>query len=100
MTRQLLHCQAFVLHSQPYRERDLLVSLLSAQQGMLRGIARSARGGRGRQLASYELCTPVHVHYQLPAPERPHADSSLRPHPSAPSVWCVLRKNPDRSLLR
>jgi len=57
----LISQRALVLDSQPYRDRHLLVSLLTSDTGMMRGVARGARGGKTPQAAAAQLMSLVHV---------------------------------------
>ncbi len=56
-----LRDEAIVLSRLPLRERDLLVVLLTRQQGVQRGVARRARGGRGRLAALLEPLSACRV---------------------------------------
>ncbi len=53
--------QALVLDSHPYRDRDLLLALLSPRLGVVRGVLRRARGGRAPQAAAAQVLSLVRV---------------------------------------
>jgi DNA repair protein RecO (recombination protein O) len=52
---------ALVLDSQRYRDRDMLVTLLTAGSGLRRGVLRRARGGKAPQAAAAQILSRVHV---------------------------------------
>jgi DNA repair protein RecO (recombination protein O) len=52
---------ALVLESRPYRDRHLLLSLLTARSGLVRGIFRRARGGKAPRAAAAQTLSLVHA---------------------------------------
>jgi recombinational DNA repair protein (RecF pathway) len=52
---------ALVLDHHPYKDRHLLLSLLTAETGLLRGVLRRARGGKTPQAAAAQTLSLVHV---------------------------------------
>lgn len=50
-----------VIHRRDYRDRDLLLSVLTPERGTLRGVFRGARGGRAPQAVVAELLSLVHA---------------------------------------
>jgi recombinational DNA repair protein (RecF pathway) len=52
---------ALVLDHHPYKDRHLLVSLLTAEIGLVRGVLRRARGGKTPQAAAAQILSLVHV---------------------------------------
>lgn len=57
----LIDDDAVVLDSQRYRDRHLLVTLLTGRIGMVRGVLRRARGGKAPQAAAAQVLSLVHV---------------------------------------
>jgi DNA repair protein RecO (recombination protein O) len=57
----LIDDDAMVLDSQRYRDRHLLVTLLTGRVGMVRGVLRRARGGKAPQAAAAQVLSLVHV---------------------------------------
>jgi len=55
--------EAFVLARYPYRERDLIVALLTRQAGQVRALVRRARGGHAPPAAALEPLARVRVSY-------------------------------------
>jgi DNA repair protein RecO len=53
--------EALVLDHQPYRDRHLLLSLLAAETGLVRGILRGARGGKTPRTAAVQILSLVHA---------------------------------------
>ena len=51
--------EALVLDSRSYRDRDLLLSLLSPSRGLIRGVARRARGGRAPKAAAAQVLSHI-----------------------------------------
>ena len=66
----LHHGEALVLRTWPFQEADLLVSLLTREQGVIKGVARHALRSRRRFGGSLEPGTLVTAHYA----ERPRED--------------------------
>ena len=64
------HGEALVLRTWPFHEADLLVSLLTREQGVVKGVARHAMRSRRRFGGALEPGTYVTAHYT----ERPHED--------------------------
>src|ERR1700759_578637 len=64
------HGEAIVLRTWPFHEADLLVSLLTREQGRVKGVARHALKSRKRFGGSLEPATHVRAHYT----ERPKQD--------------------------
>ena len=52
---------ALVLDSHPYRDRDLLLALLSPRLGVVRGVLQRARGGRAPQASAAQILSLVRV---------------------------------------
>jgi DNA repair protein RecO len=52
---------ALVLDHHPYRDRHLLISLLTAEAGVVRGVLRRARGGKAPQAAAAQILSRVHA---------------------------------------
>lgn len=77
--------EALVLRSWPFGEADLLVSLLTREQGVLKGVARHALRSRRRFGGALEPGTRVLAHYA----ERPRED--LFRLDSFEIVWSPLR---------
>ncbi len=57
----LIDDDAVVLDSQRYRDRHLLVTLLTGRVGVVRGVLRKARGGKAPQAAAAQVLSLVHV---------------------------------------
>jgi len=64
------HGEAIVLRTWPFHEADLLVSLLTREQGRVKGVARHAMKSRKRFGGALEPATYVRAHYT----ERPRQD--------------------------
>ena len=64
------HGEAIVLRTWPFLEADLLVSLLTREQGVVKGVARHAMRSRRRFGGALEPGTHVNAHYT----ERPRED--------------------------
>ena len=64
------HGEAIVLRTWPFHEADLLVSLLTREQGVVKGVARHAMRSRRRFGGALEPGTHVTAHYT----ERPRED--------------------------
>lgn len=58
------HCEALILRHVDYGEADRIVSLLTAEFGLQRGFARSARNSRKRFGAALEPFSQVVVHWR------------------------------------
>lgn len=54
---------AFVLHTRPWRDTSLLVDVLSKEDGLLRLLARSARGHKSRFRGYLQVFTPLRMLY-------------------------------------
>jgi DNA repair protein RecO (recombination protein O) len=67
---ELIDDDALVLDGQPYRDRDMLVTLLTRDTGLMRGVLRRARGGKAPQAAAVQVLSLIHVTGHL----RPGAD--------------------------
>lgn len=52
---------AYILHTRPYRDTSLLVDLLTLDHGLLRAVARGARGGSSRKRTAMQPFQPVLV---------------------------------------
>lgn len=62
--------EAVVLDSFPYRDRHLVVALLTREHGLVRGVLRGARGGKTPRASATQLLSRVHVTtYQGPGAE-------------------------------
>ncbi len=79
------HGEAIVLRTWPFHEADLLVSLLTREQGVVKGVARHALRSRRRFGGALEPGTHVLAHYT----ERPRED--LVRLDSFEIVWSPLR---------
>lgn len=79
------HDEAIVLRTWPFLEADLLVSLLTREQGVVKGVARHAMRSRRRFGGALEPGTEVVAHYA----ERPRED--LMRLDSFEIVWSPLR---------
>ncbi|MDE1161287.1 MAG: DNA repair protein RecO [Acidobacteriaceae bacterium] len=64
------HGEAIVLRTWPFHEADLLVSLLTREQGKVKGVARHAMKSRKRFGGALEPATYVRAHYT----ERPRVE--------------------------
>ena len=79
--------EAIVLRTWPFHESDLIVSLLTREQGKLKGVARAALKSRRRFGGALEPMTLVRAHYvERPRQELVRLDSLeiLRSPLSAP----------------
>ena len=65
-----LHGEAIVLRTWPFHEADLVVSLMTREQGVVKGVARHAMRSRRRFGGALEPGTHVTAHYT----ERPRED--------------------------
>ena len=83
------HGEAIVLRTWPFHEADLLVSLLTRDQGKVKGIARHAMRSRRRFGGALESATHVRAHYT----ERPRQD--LVRLDNFEIVWSPLTFSPD-----
>ncbi len=52
-----LNVEAIVLKTWPYGDKDLIVSLMTAQKGKIRGIAKGARASQKRFSGTLDLCS-------------------------------------------
>jgi DNA repair protein RecO len=52
---------ALILDSSPFRDRHLLVTMLTRRSGSLRGVLRRARGGKAPQAAAAQILSLVRV---------------------------------------
>lgn len=77
--------EAIVLRTWPFHEADLLVSLLTREQGVIKGVARHAMRSRRRFGGALEPGTEVTAHYA----ERPRED--LVRLDSFEILWSPLR---------
>ena len=77
--------EAIVLRTWPFHEADLLVSLLTREQGVVKGVARHAMRSRRRFGGALEPGTEVMAHYA----ERPRED--LVRLDSFDILWSPLR---------
>jgi recombinational DNA repair protein (RecF pathway) len=59
MTR--IEDDALVLDHRPFRDRDLLISVLTADTGLVRGVLRRARGGKRPQAAAAQILSLVRI---------------------------------------
>jgi DNA repair protein RecO (recombination protein O) len=97
--------EAFVLTRYPYRERDLIVVLLTRQSGQLRVLARRARGARSPVAVSLEPLARIHVSYhasQRSALATLNEASPLRPSfelASRPVSWAAAQVVAELALL-
>ena len=53
--------EALVLDSLPYADRHLLLSVLTAERGVVRGVARGARGGKTPSAAAAQVLSLVRI---------------------------------------
>jgi DNA repair protein RecO (recombination protein O) len=60
----LKESEAIVLRTYPMREADLLVTLLTRQEGKVRGVARSAKKSKRRFSGALEPLTYVRAYYE------------------------------------
>ena len=63
---------ALILDHHPYRDRHLIVSALTANHGVVRGVLRSARGGKAPLAGSIQVLSKV----RLSCFRKPHAELS------------------------
>lgn len=86
---------AIVLERIPWRERDVLVTLLTPGEGVRRGVARRARGGRARMAAVLEPLNLCRVSYfRRPSQELLSLDEaallrSAFPLAHRPAAWAA-----------
>jgi DNA repair protein RecO len=66
----LIHDDALVIDSIPYRDRDVILSLLTPSTGVIRGVFRGARGGKHPSAGSTQILSLVH----MTAFQSPHAE--------------------------
>src|SRR6201985_1563119 len=78
------HGEAIVLRTWPFHEADLLVSLLTREQGRVKGVARHAMKSRRRFGGALEPATYVRAHYT----ERPKHD--LVRLDQFGGLWCPM----------
>jgi DNA repair protein RecO (recombination protein O) len=83
------HGEALVLRTWPFHEADLLISLLTREQGVVKGVARHAMRSRRRFGGALEPGTHVTAHYA----ERPRED--LVRLDSFEVLWSPLRASLD-----
>jgi len=57
----LIDDDALVLDGIPYRDRDLILSLLTPSAGMVRGVFRGARGGKNPTAGATQILSLVHM---------------------------------------
>jgi len=57
----LIDDDALVLDSLPYRDRDLILSLLTPSVGVVRGVLRGARGGKSPSAGATQILSLVHM---------------------------------------
>lgn len=55
----ILTCEALVVDTLNYRERDILLSVLTPSAGIVRGVFRRARGGRAPRAAATQLLSRI-----------------------------------------
>lgn len=79
------HSEAIVLRTWPFHEADLLITLLTREQGVVKGVARHAMRSRRRFGGALEPGTEVMAHYA----ERPKED--LVRMDSFEILWSPLR---------
>jgi DNA repair protein RecO (recombination protein O) len=61
---------ALVLDHHPFKDRHLIVSLLTATHGVIRGVLRSARGGKSPLAGSVQVLSKVRLSFF----RKPHAE--------------------------
>jgi recombinational DNA repair protein (RecF pathway) len=62
--------EALVLDHHPYRDRHLILAVLTRRSGVQRGVLRQARGGKAPTAAAAQVLSHVHVSlYQRPQAE-------------------------------
>ena len=61
---------ALILDHHPYRDRHLIVSVLTANHGLVRGVLRSARGGKAPAAGAVQVLSRV----RLSLFRKPHAE--------------------------
>lgn len=66
----LIDDEALVLDHHPYRDRHLILSVLTQKDGVARGVLRQARGGKAPPAAAAQILSHVHVSLFF----RPHAE--------------------------
>jgi DNA repair protein RecO (recombination protein O) len=87
--------EAIVLARTPYRERDLVVTLLTRQGGQVRVLARHARGARTSRAAALEPLATVRVSYferrssELATLDEATLVRSAFPLAAAPAAWAA-----------
>ncbi len=57
----LIDDDALVLDNLPYRDRDLILSLLTPSAGVVRGVLRGARGGKSPTAGATQILSLVHM---------------------------------------
>lgn len=57
----LIQDDALVIDSFPYRDRDLILSLLTPSVGVVRGVLRGARGGKHPTAGATQILSLVHI---------------------------------------
>ena len=87
--------EAIVLARYPFRERDLIVTLLTRRGGQVRALARHVRGARTSRAAALEPLALIRVSYF----ERPHSELATLDEStivrsafelaSSPAAWAV-----------
>ncbi len=68
--------KALVLDHHPFRDRDLVLSVLTHSRGVQRGVLRRARGGKAPPAAAAQILSLVHVGLY----QRPDADLATFRH--------------------
>lgn len=87
--------EAIVLSRHPYRERDLIVAMLTRGQGLVRGVARRARGGRAPLTSALEPLALVRVgFFERPRKELVSLDEAVLvrtafPLAAEPAAWAA-----------
>ncbi len=72
----IINDHGLVLDHRPFRDRHLLLAVLSCQRGVVRGVLRDARGGRQPAAAAAQILSQV----QFSAFQRPTAEMATFQH--------------------
>jgi recombinational DNA repair protein (RecF pathway) len=85
--------EALVLDHHPFRDRDLVLSVLTHTRGVQRGVLRRARGGKAPPAAAAQILSLVHVGLY----QRPDADLATFRHLDLITSSYPLSRELDRS---
>ncbi|GEM_PF-3493802 len=84
-----MRTEALVIRTWPFSESTLIVSLLTADHGVVRAIAKGARRLKGRTAAAFEFCAYVHGNLRVGAGDRLGSLTSV----TLRRAWPCLREN-------